>query len=147
MKKRMKVKADRTKRGEIRTKTRETARATKAGDVAAIHKAVASAFPASDEKPAHRRAPFFTDAKGIRHPIYFGVDLAREVDEQIQGEQTGYGDYPRPEPTSSVKCGECRHAEECGALKVCRSFLSPRAGFMHVAKHACGYGRAHEAAA
>lgn len=129
MKKRMKVSTQRTKKREIQRKS------AKAGTPLEI-------------KPPERRKPaYFTDAKGLRHPIYVGVDLARGPDVSIEGEQFGFGDYPRPAPSSSIKCGECRHAEECGALKICRSFLSPRAGFAHVAKYNCGYGRAIEVAA
>lgn len=57
------------------------------------------------------------------------------------------GSHPRPAPTSSIKCGDCGQGEASDRGVVCRSFLSPRAGFAHDRKHACGYGRALTATA
>lgn len=78
-----------------------------------------------------------TDAAGIRRPIEgrIGPDGTTVYPS---------GSHPKPAPTSSIECGGCRHGEASDRGVVCRSFLSPRAGFAHDRKHACGYGRAGE---
>ena len=105
MKKHLKVRSDRTKRGAIAPKQNEFRTAI--------------------------------DAAGIRRPIQGAIGPDGEA-------VYPSGSHPRPAPTSSTKCGGCRHGEASDRGVVCRSFLSPRAGFAHDRKHACGYGRAGE---
>lgn len=88
-------------------------------------------------KPKHHDFRTATDGAGIRWPIQGRIGPDGEPEYPI-------GSHPRPAPTSSIKCGECGQGEKCAALIVCRSFLSPRAGFAHKPNNVCGYGRARE---
>lgn len=86
-------------------------------------------------KPADFRTA--TDGAGIRRPIQGRIGPDGDPVYPI-------GSHPRPAPTDPsgrVACGACSHAEKHGAKFVCRSLLSPRAGFAHERKYACGYGR------
>lgn len=78
-----------------------------------------------------------TDGAGIRRPIQGTIGPDGEP-------QYPPGSHPRPDPQGWVACGACRHSEAHAAKFVCRSLISPRAGFAHERKFACGYGRARE---
>ena len=101
------------------------------------HERTYSVRKQSETPPKQETFRTTTDRAGTRRPIEgrIGPD---------GGPVYPSGSYPRQAPTSSIKCGDCGQGETCAALIVCRSFLSPRAGFTHKPSHVCGYGRARE---
>lgn len=102
--------------------------------------------PSRSETKARENNPVFKAAvKAGLDPIhpYVPEGVSRAPGAAIAIAATTFK-RPEPDPQGWVACGACRHGEASSSKFVCRSFLSPRAGFMHERKFACGYGRARE---